>query len=333
MENNKTIKIQDLVRKSIERRGGSVPTSNINWRNDKIKTIDNQRVHKISNKIFEAPKIPNNNWFDRAIKYDAIITGGIGDFISVESHLFADKIESLNQVVLATRGANEITKLIKLCYPNLNVINLFNKFPEDRYHFDNWPQLKDYLVATNNPYIKTKTFKTVDFSIAEVFPRIHKNEITPKYSSLMSNNNVDIKKFNLPQFYVSMVTVSNRDPNRDIQNRQMSEEEINCVYNLCKSKSIYLVCVFCNCKNPHPNILHIKDSNIEESIEIVKKSCGYIGVDSCLSVIAGQKFSKENIKIKSTNGHLFDNKRCYYPFCNKPDLFYSNLCDSFAFEI
>ena len=333
MENHRSIKIQDLIRKSIERRGGSVPTSNINYKNNKIKTIDTQRVHKISNKSFEAPKPPNHNWFDRSLKYDVLITGGIGDYIAVESHLFADKKDLINQIVLATRGVNEITNLIKLCYPELKVISLFEKFPEDRYHFDHWNQLKEYLDSINHSYIHNKKYRLVDFSIAEVFPRIHKSEILPKYSAILSDKKIDIKKFDLPSIYVSIVTVSNRDPNRDQQNRQMSEEEIDCVRKMCETKNLKIVCVYCNCKNPDPNIIHIKNSSVEESVEIIKKSSGYIGIDSFLSVIAAQKFINNNIKIKSKNGHCYDNRRCYYPFCQRQDLFTPNLCDGFPFDI
>ncbi len=331
--NNKSVKIQDLVRQSIERRGGSLPSSNIKPNNNQIKTINTQRVHKISSKTFEAPKIPNHNWFDRALKYDMLITGGIGDFIAVESHLFADKKEFINQILLATRGTAEITKLINLCYPEIKVRPLFDKFPEDRYHFDHWNELKGYLENTNNSYLREKFYRVVDFSIAEVFPRIHKNELQPKQTALLRDHNIDLKKFNLPPIFVSTVTVSNRDPARDAQNRQMSDEEINCVSNLCKARSLNLVCIFCNCRNPHPDIIHIKNSNIEESIEILKKSSGYIGVDSCLSVVAAQKFTGDNIKIKSTNGHLIHNRRCYYPLCHKPDLLTNNLCEPFNFGI
>lgn len=333
MENKKTIKIQDIARKSLERRGGSVPNSNINNQQKNVKTINKQRVHKISNKILEAPKMANHNWFDHNIKYDVLITGGIGDFLVVESHLFLEKYKNINQVILATRGQKEITSLIKLAYPTLNVKNLLPNFPEDRYHFLHWNELKEYLLRTNNEYIHNRVFKVVDFSIHEVFPRIYSGELQTKKSGFLATFETQIANFNLPKFYVSMVTASTRDPKRAAENRHMSDDEINCVSNICKSKNLALVCVYCNCCNPHPDIIHIKNSSIEESIEIIKKSSGYIGVDSCLSVIAGQKFCENNIRIKSLNGHCLNNRRCYYPFCNRSDLFCSNLCDNFNFEI
>ena len=53
-------------------------------------------------------------------------------------------------------------------------------------------------------------------------------------------------------------------------------------------------------------------TNFLESIEILKKGSGYLGVDSSLSVLATKLFPVSNLYVKSQNHHLQNFKHIYY---------------------
>ena len=68
-----------------------------------------------------------------------------------------------------------------------------------------------------------------------------------------------------------------------------------------------------------------KKTNLFESIELLRKSKGYIGIDSWLSIIS-KMFNLEYIKIKSVNTNALLNYRCYW----KDDTFIrKNRCNNF----
>jgi hypothetical protein len=49
-----------------------------------------------------------------------------------------------------------------------------------------------------------------------------------------------------------------------------------------------------------------------ESIEILKISKIYVGIDGLFSIVASKIFTSNNIFIKANNRHLYDNKDIYY---------------------
>ena len=52
-------------------------------------------------------------------------------------------------------------------------------------------------------------------------------------------------------------------------------------------------------------------TTLAESINILNNSYGFIGVDSCLTVLACQLFQPHSIMIKSKNLHLYNNLKPY----------------------
>ena len=73
-------------------------------------------------------------------------------------------------------------------------------------------------------------------------------------------------------------------------------------------------------KSDVPKIKNITDltgkTTITEALEITKKAKYYIGIDSFSSTLAMQIFKEENIYIKSTESHLFENIKFFSPFKN-----------------
>lgn len=97
--------------------------------------------------------------------------------------------------------------------------------------------------------------------------------------------------------------------------RYFTQHEWNSVLNFLKTKGIKGVVL--NIGNDFvpnsPYVVNLTNkTTICESIEILKNSKGYIGVDSCLSVLAARLFDNNNLYIKSNNKHLYDWKHVYY---------------------
>lgn len=272
------------------------------------------------------------DWFDDGIKHNVILTGGIGDVIAVESFVFKKYHNKIDNVFLATRGYKEIELLLKTVYPEINIINLFPKFPDEFYAFMTAKQVLDYLY--DNDYynigvigLQKSDNVLVDLSIYPIFNKIKNGELKYDESSFIIKKLNPLNNFDLPNEYVSVITTSNRDPYHKARGRNLTTDEIQNVVDVCKKNEIKGVCVYCNCIKPHNDLIHIKNSTMLESLELVKNSVGYIGIDSWLSVIGGYVFNNKNIKIKSFNQHAFDNRECYYPLVNRSDLFSPSFKD------
>lgn len=90
-----------------------------------------------------------------------------------------------------------------------------------------------------------------------------------------------------------------------------------------------VICVFCNCVNPHPAARHVKNTSVLQSMEIVKKASGYIGVDSWLSVVAGWHLEADRLKIKCINQNGISNRKCYWPLRHSDDILHDDLLKEF----
>ena len=116
----------------------------------------------------------------------------------------------------------------------------------------------------------------------------------------------------MPENYVTICPYSNDKRNTA---RDFTEKEWD--YILDYLKQINLNGVILNVGNDEiPNDNNLIDlsnkTTLIESIEILKNSNMYIGIDSCLSVIAAQKFDKNKLIVKSQNPHLTRTKHIYY---------------------
>lgn len=63
----------------------------------------------------------------------------------------------------------------------------------------------------------------------------------------------------------------------------------------------------------HPLLINLTNkTSFLESVEILKKASGYIGIDSSLSVLAAKVFSPPHLAIKSNNNHCYIWSAVYY---------------------
>ena len=239
---------------------------------------------------------------------EILITGAIGDFITVESFIPESQVKKIKKVYLATPKHKLLIELFKLL-PNWKNI-------ETEVIYDDW---------TNIPYIENKVHlgnilenkpkswdKIIDYSIFTIF----KPDLLPKFkgSSFIKNKISEIKQ-NLPDNFIVIA------PN-SVMRSQAARKDIDQVE--WKKISNYLIqtdqyAVVLGVKEQDYNIpSHFRIKNlmglttIEESIEILKKANGFIGIDSFLSVLAAQLFEKDKLLIKSFSIHVMFSKAYYY---------------------
>lgn len=256
-----------------------------------------------------------------------LITGGIGDFLAIEPFVFScDK--DIKKVFMATRGITEITELIRKGYPEIEVKNLLPVFPKNFYCFFSLEHTFSYM-KEKKIYMPADFSRATDFSISRIFPKIQKDYLKFTKSRYLDKTYADIGKYNLPAEYVSLVTATTRDAGHAGRGRNLNTAEIDLIR---KKIGCPLVCVYCECQNPHPEIIHVKKCSMFESLEILKKSKGYIGVDSWLSVIAGWLFPSTAIAVKCINEHGYNNKKCYWPLLPSQNFLYRDLVHDFIFQ-
>jgi len=256
-----------------------------------------------------------------------LITGGIGDFIAIEPFILSNK-PGISQIYLATRGWLEIAELIRKAYPSIAVKNIIQNFPRNKYCFLSYKDCFSYM-REKNIKIPSDLTQCQDCSIIEIFPQIEKNHLEFAKSKFIENTFQDIKSLNLPKKYISLVSASSRDASHASRGRNLMDHEI---LNIKSKVNLPLVCVYCECINPDPDIIHMRKTNIFESIEIVKNSVGYIGIDSWLSVVAGWIFKETNMVVKCINDHGIRNRNSYWPILKDPSFLYRDLGENFIFQ-
>jgi ADP-heptose:LPS heptosyltransferase len=239
------------------------------------------------------------------------ITGGIGDVIAVESFLTNEEKESIITIFYATNKKDFIQILFDSLksYKNLKshsvVWDDFTKF---------WCfySLEDFLNKTKLNNINPRLKRSKDLSILNFFDKIHKKEVEYNKSSFLQNTLANIANFNLPENSITILPYSNdkRNKKRDFDVKDWE----NCIDFLKKNNFKGIVLNEGSDIVPENEII-INLSNktsLLESIEILKFSNGYLGIDSWLSVLAAKLFEIPLLQIKSNNQHCIFHAYCYF---------------------
>ena len=151
-----------------------------------------------------------------------------------------------------------------------------------------------------------------DLGIGLVFPRIKSGEFTYNNSSFLKHNLAQISNFDLPEKYLCICPFSTdkRISTRDFDSNDWHE----CVKFLKKTKLKGVVLnegfdVVPEC----PELINLSNKcDLSESVEILKSSVGYVGIDSCLSVLAAKLFQGDFLIVKTRNDHCFRFADCYF---------------------
>ncbi len=237
-----------------------------------------------------------------------LLTGGIGDVIALESFMSDHERKNLTQIHYATKAANS-------CVDAINAISKWYPKLEDQSKiFDNFNNR--FCIYSKNELSKIIpsdiNWESIsDWSILSKFPEIESGERPFNESSFLKETLVDIKKFELPTKYLVLVPESeNALHNRNFNAYDWAE----ILHFLKKTNQIGVILRTTGKSLPTTSYLInlTGKTSLIEAIEIVKNASGYCGVDSCLSVIASKILSAENLRVKSTNPHLYRWKEIYY---------------------
>jgi hypothetical protein len=308
------------------------------------------KINKIINKTAVTTKI-NKQFKNDTYSYDsnndiltymnnnknkkyAFVICGVGDFICIDYFLnfkdihfiFVSKSSLLLKTLLMETEKNNKSDVQHFAvYFNFDILNRpgFNDINE---MFQYLPNLK----LLNN-------IKQINMVDIKLFKYIKKNIYKPYIQQLGYKNRFlktsycDVKKkFNLPDNFVLICPYTQDNRVNCILCDRMHTETNNCIatrnftindyYNtesiLKKNKMIGVIVTDVESTLPDK----IKDSfinlsgktSIEESIEILKLSSGYIGIDSFLSVFATKIFTNNNVIIKCYNKHAYEWKNIYW---------------------
>ncbi len=250
-----------------------------------------------------------------------LFSGGIGDILTIESFIKEKDRNSLQSIYYATRAHKVIQEIMKALpnYPNLKEHIVLHEDFSKIFAFHNKAEVISAMINAKNvnsieknqyARINAALSKVQDYSISKIFMEIP-NMRPYTGSSFLKFKVSDIKQ-DLPENFIIICPFSadKRNPKRDfnekdwqftikfLQNNNMKGLVLNSGPDFVPSHE--LIIDFSN------------KTTFLESIEIMKKAKGYIGIDSCLSVLAAKLFNPPLLIVKSNNGHLFSNLYSYY---------------------
>jgi len=236
-----------------------------------------------------------------------LLTGGIGDVITLESYFSDAQREQLKTIYLATRAHEPITELLHNIYPHVKIYNLDYDFDANT-NFAFYSKRDCTSKLSNLP---DDWNQVADWSIASKFNDMQKEYLKYNGSSFVKQPLVDLGGFHLPDNYWVIVDYSPNDQRN--KKRRLNKSDWKLIFkHLKKHNTIGVVLNTGSTRiEPHPLLIDLTNqTHILEAIEIVKQSKGYIGIDSCLSVIAAKVL--DNVAVKSNNTHLIQYRDVYY---------------------
>jgi hypothetical protein len=244
-----------------------------------------------------------------------LITGGIGDYISVECFMTEKERLQVQNFYLATRASKGIENVIRAAplYPNLKNVNVI---------FDDWSQFFCFLskedIRSKNSQMNlgidevTLNIPMADFSITQIFPQIKSGQRVYNGSSLMRHTFADISKFDLPERYAFVQPYSPND--RQGGGRDFGQSDWDNTLTILQRSNLKGVVVV-NGNDPVPDSdLLVNLSNMTsfaEGVEILKGADKFIGVDSCFAALACKFMPEKNLKIRTINNHYQENLLIY----------------------
>jgi hypothetical protein len=240
-----------------------------------------------------------------------LLTGGLGDVLALEA-FFSDGLRNnLQTICYATHKSAMIQSCFK-AVPTYKATPLiiwsdFNNF----WCFYSKSEVQTRL-ANRRERAPVEFYTAQDYSINTVFPRIRNKDLTYNGSSFLKHKLADLSRFNLPQRYLTVAPYSSDKRNHE---RDFDDEDWKGL--LVYSKQHELPLVILNDRlETVPGDSLITDlsgkTTVTQALEVVKGGCGYVGIDSSLSVIAAKAFPKERLAVRSRNGHCYNWQDVYY---------------------
>ena len=234
-----------------------------------------------------------------------LFTGGIGDIITLEGYLSAEKRQRLHTVYYASRGGKAAMSLLQKLpeYANVRHEILWEDFSEV-FAFYSKQQVQKTLLT-----LPADWFFVEDWSILRKFAEIDSGLA---YNGCRFLDTTLATVPELPKPYVTVTPYSVSDDRQ--QDRQFDGQDWECLIRHLDKHQLYGVVLMTGEFHvpAHPRLFDLSNrTDLATSLEIVKQGTGYVGIDSCLSVIAA-KACTGTFFVRSRNNHLYKHKHIYY---------------------
>ena len=265
----------------------------------KTQTISRNQIQTIS-----------RNQIQGSFGHSCFITGGIGDVLAVESFMSQQEKERLQTIFYATNKHEHIEFLFKKnkAFKNLtNHVVVWDDFSK----FWCFHSMLEYQHKSNS--VNNKVFSFChDLSIYKIFSEVKQGKLKYQESSFIKQKLTEINHLELPEKYITILPCSTdkRQSTRDFEendwNNVMLYLEKNNTKGVVVNKGQDII-------PDHELLINMSNkTRLDESIEILKNSKGFLGIDSWLSVLAAKIFNPPYIQVKSQNGNCYENASCYY---------------------
>lgn len=241
------------------------------------------------------------------------LTGGIGDVMALESHFTDEMRASLETIYYATHKWPMLKELFS-ALPNYPKLTKHIVVWDDFKHFWCFIYKEECVQHLNSLGQKAEDgfYTAPDFGIIPIFSRINAGKFQYTDSSFVTHRLCPIDKFELPAEYIAICPYSN---DKRIASRDFNGADWDAVIKYLVGRGIKGV-VLNNSSEPVPEsnqLINLANkTNITEAVEVVKNACGYVGIDSAMSVVASKNFSPDNMVVKTHNSHLHNYKHIYY---------------------
>jgi hypothetical protein len=252
---------------------------------------------------------------DTGVVGDAILlTGGLGDVITLES-FFPPELRRLVKIVYyATRAKGRVEELFR-SLPGYRGVGGHVSVWDDYaalFAFMSKPEVASHVKRAGRP-LPEKWGLVQDWSISRIFPLIHRGVLPYTGSSLLTGGLADISHFHLPDGYVVVCPytindkrMASRDFDRGDWDRLVARLERTGTPAVVVNQGTDPV-------PTHPLITDLSNrTTVPEAVEVVKQAKGYFGIDSAFSVVAAKLFDPPMLVVKSQNGHLASNTNVYF---------------------
>jgi ADP-heptose:LPS heptosyltransferase len=238
--------------------------------------------------------------------YDSIlVTGGIGDFIALESHMNNDLRKRIKRIYLATRADQTIEQLARPIFNEADIVKIFSDYTKMTFYQKT--EVAAHLKAIKCPF--PSDWRSVeDWSILVKFDEINRGKYRYHGTKIFDHINDCFDWDNY--IVVCPMTNTERDTGRDFDQKDW-QDTINRL-EITNKTGIVIAGERVEVPNHHKLINLSGQTSLFESIGILKKATGYIGIDSFLSILAAQRFNPPNILVKSINPHLYKYSNIYY---------------------
>ncbi len=246
-------------------------------------------------------------------EFTILVTGGLGDVMTIESYLTDDQRRNLKGVYYATRQAAAARKMFEAIpsYRRVEHVVVWEDFSKF-FAFYSKAEVEDRLKKSKVALPKN-WWAVQDHSIAAVFPLVNSGTVTYNGSSLLTQPVADLTEKQLPADYVAVCPYTIND--KRSASRDFDQKDWDRLIKHIESKGTTGVVVNQG-TDPvptHPRIMDLSNrTTLAEAVEVIKQAKGYFGIDSAFSVLAAKLFDPPDIVVKTRNPFLLSYKHVYY---------------------